>query len=415
MNLMLRMIGCWCLLVACAESTDCPHQRDTPSDLRDADASTPQASELTRVHVRLPEDSLELLRSNVDPELELLVDVEVDGVLYDDVELELHGGHSRKLPKKSYRLKFNGLPFSYWGEKTSQPVKRLVFQASWIDPTFLRNHLTFEMIRAQGGLAPRTAWAQLQFNDEPPSLYLIIERIHRPFLEHHGLNPDGTTYKASTHQANWADKANPLEGYELKINEDNPTDDLEALLEALSTTPESYEAFQETIEPVLNLDDFMRYQRVHSYVMDRDAFTKNYYLYHNPLAAPGTLADQFRIISWDADATWGISWDGSRISEPVLSWYSDETKPDHFSSRLLAIPEYREQYLEAYHDMLATETSPEAIESAIDEVVEVVGPFARADLEQWQPEVCFDTEIEALRLWAQERHTTMKTVIEDLE
>lgn len=355
--------------------------------------------------------------------IEIEVAVDFAGIHYDDVEMELHGGFARTVAKKSYRLEFEGagLPFPFDGEDDPDAQRHIVLQASWIDPTWLRNDLTFAAIRALGGLAPRTGHAVVYINDERHGLYQIIERVDRRFLEHHGLDEDANIYKAVDHRANWAAKTNPLDGYEHKVNEDNPTSDLGPFLDVLTSTPANAERFAEAVEPALHLDDWFTYQLVHSYALDQDAFTKNYYLYHDLDALPGAPRARFRIISWDADATWGQDWDGTSL--PIDRWagrglgigVGEWHGRDSFSPRILGIAAYRERYIERALAALDGPIAAAALDARATRRGAAIAAAARDDLARWQPELDFDLELTRLREALVTRHTALRARIEELE
>jgi len=369
-------------------------------------------------------DALDALDAHTDEasaiEIEALVDY--DGVRYEDVEMELHGGFARTVAKKSYRLEFesDGIPCAFDGEADPDRQRHLVLQASWIDPTFLRNDLTFAAIRAVGGLAPRTGYAWVDINGEPWGLYLVIERIDRRFLERHALDDDANLYKAVNHHANWVAKVDPLAGFEHKVNEDNPTDDLGPFLTILTTTPTTAEAFEREVEPVLHLDDWTAYQVVHALALDQDAFTKNYYLYHDLEAAPGTPRARFRIISWDADATWGRNWNGEPID--VATWPGQGLGVaanawhgrDGFSPRLLSIPHYRDRYLAYAEAALGGPLEAEVLDDRAARRGADIAAAARADLARWQPELDFDAELVTLRAAIDRRHADLRHRVHEL-
>lgn len=367
---------------------------------------------LTALHAHLAEPDA----------VEIDVTVDVAGVRYEDVEMELHGGFARTVAKKSYRLEFDGdgVPFAFDGEADPDPQRHLVLQASWIDPTWLRNDLTFAAIRALGGLAPRTSHAVVYLNGERLGLYLIIERVDRRYLERHALDEDANLYKAVDHRANWVAKPHPLDGFEHKVNEDNPTDDLGPFLDALTSTPADPERFEEAVEPVLHLDDWFTYQLVHSYALDQDAFTKNYYLYHDLDAPDGAPTARFRIISWDADATWGQDWDGATLA--IDSWAGrglgigvDEWHGrDGFSPRILGISGYRDRYLDRGVAALTGPIDAATLDARAVRRADSIAEAARDDLARWQPERDFDAELTRLRDAISTRHAALLDRIRDL-
>lgn len=373
---------------------------------------------LTVIDIRADPRALdELHRRTAEHEaIEIDASVTIDGRRWEAVALELHGGLARTAPKKSYRLTFpdeDRVAWAFDGEPAPDLQRRLVLQASWIDPTWLRNDLTFAAARELGGLAPRTGFAVVYLGGKRHGLYTVIERVDRPLLRRLGLAPHGNVYKASDHRADWVAKANPLDGYEQKINEDNPTDDLGPLLDTLTHTPLNAGAFHDAVEPLLHLDDWMTYQLVHTYALNQDAFTKNYYLHHDLDAPPDSVRPTWRLISWDADATWGLSWDGAAI--PPDAWPGEGAGTswtpwhgrDGFSPRILAIPFYRADYLARFADALDGPLAPAALDARVARRGAEIADAARDDLARWQPARDFDQELARLREAVATRHRVM--------
>ena len=355
-------------------------------------------NDLTQIHERF------------DEEITINVQVSWKGRSWSDVKLELHGGFARTVPKKSYRLVFpddDELTGDVFGDGDTEEQRRLVLQASWIDQTFMRNKLTMDLVRELGGLAPRVGFVILEMNGQWLGLYQAIERIDRPYLNRHHLDKDGNLYKAESHWANWQAKEDPLAGYDVQEGKENPHEDLGELLDALSFTPAEFEAFESEVAPRLNLEDFMTWQTVHTLAMNADTFTKNYYLYHDIDAHPGTKKARFRVISWDADATWGNSWDGAVLEPDLASWHGS----DAFSPRLFSVPEYKASYVQSYQDALDGSLSSGVIDLRIAATESLISQAAQADLEHWGRDGSFDEELNRLKGAVTERVTTMKQAL----
>jgi spore coat protein CotH len=349
---------------------------------------------------------------NADPlgSVEIPVDLVLDGQHLPGAAIELHGGYARTVPKKSYRLRFadDAVPLPLF-DGTVEEHKRVVLQAAYIDPTFLRNAVMFELVRAAGGLAPRLEFARVYVNGERLGLFQMIERIDKHWLRRHGLPDDpATLYKAEGNAADWGPAADPMEGLEQEVGE--PSDDLAQLLAAVNHAPLSTEGFAAEVEPVLDVDDVLIYQRIHTLAMDRDAYSKNYYLYHDLAADPDSPEARFRLVTWDADATFCQRWDGVPLPPDGTTddrWHGW----DVLSGRLFAIPSYQGVYVSDYRTALDGELATAAILERIDRLAALIGPEARLDLARWQPELDWDTELARLRACVAARNARMRTIL----
>ncbi len=367
------------------------------------------------IEFTVPDDALAALDAPADALEEPRVHAEVEMLnrRWADVRLQLHGATARLHPKRSYRLTFpdDDEPLVPWFDGPPDRHRRLVLHASWIDPTFLRNALTMDRARALGTLAPRVTHAWLRINGRDQGLYVVIERIDRPFLRRHGLDPDGQVLKAVDHRADWAAKPYPLLGFEAKVNPLASPAALGTLLTALSHTPPSAQAFEAQVTPRLELGEFMGWQLVHTFADNRDTFSKNYYLYHDASAPPGDPRARFRVISWDADATFGLTWNGTPVEPAGDRWHGT----DAFVPRLLSIPTYRDAYLARFGAALDGVLSTTALAHDVALAAARIGPAARQDQRLWLRDGAFDVEVARLLAVIEARHTQLRQLLEGLK
>lgn len=342
--------------------------------------------------VWLDADELQALHEDIDTRREIPAIVTLDGETYDGVELELHGGTARTFEKKSYRVRFpeQRPRFDFFADGSDERVERLVLQASWIDPTFVRAKLAFDSLRELGALAPRTSHARLYINGEFAGLYIVIERVDEHFLSRHGLSREGNLYKAESIRATFEVHADPLRGFSERTHEDGSADDLADLFRAVADTELSYEAFQREIASRLSLSDFDLWQQVMGHALNLDSFWKNYYLYRDPRALEPARAQVFRVIHWDADATFGLWWDGSRYERPDEVWLYNELNV--LAPRLYAIPEYRTPYLRRYQELLDEELSTATLQRRAEALLYPLADDIRADAARWERTTSFDDE-----------------------
>ncbi len=374
---------------------------------------------VSEIDIQLDPEVFERLkeRTREDEAIEVYVSVRIDDYHFEKVQMELHGGTARDWPKRSYRLKFHSLNRPAVCFFSSQPElhRRLVLMGSSNDRTFMRNKLTMDLVRALGGIAPRVGYTFVKVNSAIQGLYTVIERIDREFLIRNGLHPSRNVYKAVTHAANFQLKNNRPGGYERKINRFDTTEDLAELIEILTNTPASYEKFSQYVEPVLDLNQYMLWQMVHTFAMDRDSFNKNYYLYHQRQLKSDELPFRFGLISWDADSTWGNNWQGEIRLPDSTAWHGNE-----FSERLFSIPEYRLRYLQSYRDAMESILSVDQILKRVTITRDEIAEAARQDLYMWHRGIRagdlrfgFDAEFARLLANIRIRHHLMTTAISE--
>ncbi len=374
----------------------------------DAEVDRPEAIPFAVVDLYVDGDASDfeyLYAHPQDHAVEIDVEVRVDDRRYRDVEMEVHGGLARTFPKLSFRLRFHEddpletVAFS----ETPERHRRVVLQASWIDPTYTRNCATLDLVREHGGLAPRCQYANLWLNETYHGFYALIERVDEEYLTRQGFDRDGLLLKAESHHANWGDKSDPLEGFSQKGNDHAPSDALGELLGALTWTATDFDSFEAHVVTRLDLDDFLAWQTVHTLADNRDTFTKNYYLYYDW----AVLASRFRIVTWDADATWGMNWDGVPVDPETSRWHGT----DRFSPRLFSIPEYRDPYLAAYADYLADPDRIDWLWSNLAERRARIAAHAARDLEAWDRGIDFDPAYDAFETAVETRFDVMTLAV----
>jgi hypothetical protein len=162
-------------------------------------------------------------------------------------------------------------------------LKKLTLNNAVQDPSFLHEHLAYEMFRRVGLPAPQTAHALVTFNGEPFGLYVVKESVDGEFLDRNfgGQNDQGNLYEGPCcHDF----VINP-ENIELKDewSEMRSRQDLLELARLIADTPDS--EWEVVLGARLDLDNL-----IDSYALDAvtDHFDdyffngNNYYLYHHP-------------------------------------------------------------------------------------------------------------------------------------
>jgi hypothetical protein len=96
-------------------------------------------------------------------------------------------GHSaRHHPKKSFNIRFSEEQELFGNDD------RLNLNASYTDPSMIREKLAWDMFHEIGHVAPRSTFFNLYINDHYEGLYRHVDRVDNVLLRRNGLNPDGT-------------------------------------------------------------------------------------------------------------------------------------------------------------------------------------------------------------------------------
>lgn len=112
------------------------------------------------------------------------VEAEIDGIPYADIGLKLKGSASYDT--------MDGKPAFLVDLNVWEPDNRFrglrafkLHNGKVLDPTRVRDHLSYKLAREAGLMSPRVGWAQVYCNGIDYGLYVIVERHDEAFIEYH--------------------------------------------------------------------------------------------------------------------------------------------------------------------------------------------------------------------------------------
>ncbi len=198
--------------------------------------------------------------------------------------------------------------------------------AAW-DRSFLSEQLVYEVYRAAGIPAARTALARVSVNGETFGLYVMRETYDKRWLEQYFVDPDGNLYESPG--------GGPDTSLELRTNKsEGDTSDLAAVAAVVATA--SDENYRAEIEQLVDVDQLLTYWAIEAltahwdgYVYDlsvpgrvptatqplANPWPNNFYAYHDPETG------KFVLIPHGADLALGLgAWTTYDVvpSTPVL-------------------------------------------------------------------------------------------------
>lgn len=246
-----------------------------------------------------------------------------DGQVFEGVGVRTKGGcgSSRTLDEKaSLKIDLSWDDPSVEGcpeERRLFGQKTFTFNNGVQDRSAAHERLGYELYRAAGVPAPRTATVQLVVNGEPSGVFTIVETFSRRMLSRFYANNDGMMYEG----AYWCDLVpenvpvsdDEFSCFALEFEPDvcdaalpdGPADpeDWELLRELTSdiAAVSAGESFYPEIEAVFDMDEFLSMWAVDSVIAHWDAYSftiiNNYRVYHDP------LSDRWSVSPWGIDQT----------------------------------------------------------------------------------------------------------------
>ena len=323
-------------------------------------------TEVRRVDLLVSQQNWDQLWADPIAKVRVNADVIVFGERFNDVSLRMRGHFSLSEAgaKKPWAIDFD----AYAEGQEYHNLKQLLFTNNIGDASMLQATLAFDMMRFAGVPASHInfveIWVDITDDNAAPlylGVYNMIERVDRKFLGNRfgQDNDDGNLYQA-THALRgpmdlvyYGDRIedyptqNGLYSFGKETNEEEADySDIIQLCYVIDgvdyATPED---FAQALEPVFNVDGFLRYMAVVITLSNWDIYPytgNNYFLYHNP----GT--GQFEWIPWDL--SWGL---GERTDQPLFELSGHRLSPyAPLYERVFAVERYRRQFA-AYVDLLS--------------------------------------------------------------
>jgi spore coat protein H len=242
-------------------------------------------------------------------------DMVVNGVEIRDIGLRYKGNFSflSSSAAAPFRANLKVKTDLFDGKSSWDGVETLNFHAGVLDPSLMREALGYALFRAAGVPSSRTAYAEITFNipglhtNARGGVYLLIENINKQFLKRAlppgtGLlfKPEGTRGGITSRGESWSQY---LPTYrpdrEATLQEQKRTMEFANLISQPDVA-----LFRSRIGTYLDVDQFLRYVAVNSFLLNWDSYltgNHNYYFYLDP------KDDKFRFIPWDLDLSAGYS------------------------------------------------------------------------------------------------------------
>jgi hypothetical protein len=269
--------------------------------------------------------------------------------------------------KKPLKLDFN----DFIEDAEYDDLKSLNLQNAFMDPSILRDVLSYKILRDFGVPAPRTAHARIYINDDYWGLYVVVESVNKTFLKEHYGNNDGNLYKAGFTSLQYFGQSQDAyyKDFELKTNEtENDWSGLVQFLKLVNTTPDA--TFRDSLTKRLDLESYMKSMAVDVTINNWDGHFdhgRNFYLYDNPEDG------KIHWIPWDYNLAFANpDWYSYDIALAVLR--SNPGYDKILPKRVLENDALKEQYLEyaceLHHDVFTLEKLVPFIQAKRDLIVD---------------------------------------------
>jgi len=311
---------------------------------------------LTKIELTIASEHLGTLNSMVYARREAPARIEIAGAAR-KIFVRYSGQTSLGQLKKSYTIEFvDG--------KLFRGHREYAVSAQNGDPTKLHPALGFHAFRQAGLLASDAEPAAVYLNGDYQGLYYLIEPIDADFFKIRNQRL-GSLYEAFNGQYDgahfsFAGGYDVRLGFESKGEREGFYGDLERLIQTLDDSrPENLAA---RIEPLLDVENYLRYLAVSVLFHNWDGYFNNFRLHFD---AP---FGKFQIIPWDLDN--------------ILEFYEGRSRlegANELSAKLLEVPAYRQRYKQILLQLMDEKLAVASLDALIDETAAKIARAFAAD------------------------------------
>lgn len=352
-------------------------------------------TDIPSYHLKITEHHLRRLADNERIELKVPATLTVMDRSV-PVALSYRGAHTRKFAKKSFQMEL-------LSDQLSPTEREIHLNAEFVDPSLMRNKLSFDFFSDIGALAPKAQHILLYLNGTCAGIYLKLESVDEQFLRNRHLG-NGPIYYAINSNANFSlfspktqeVKESLEDGYYRKCGAEDDDAFLRELVYTTITTPQSQ--FEEEISKILEIDNYLRWLAGAVCTQNFDGFIHNYALYRNEETG------RFSIIPWDYDATWGRNVNGNVLSHTSIPIDGFNT----LTARLLDVPNLRKQYCLILEEILNTTFTPAAMKPKIMSMHQLLRPYLPLDPYKREQMESFDAEPAFILSFIQNRNDYLR-------
>ncbi len=320
-------------------------------------------------------------------EMRVPCDIVWDGIKLPNAGIKKKGGIgsvAKIAMKTGWSIKFD----EFVAGQTFHDLDKILLNNAKQDPSFLNEHLGYEISRLAGIIAPRTAHAAVTFNGTSYGVYVIAEAFDRDFLRRNfgEMNDSGNLYEGPVR----VDFVTNQMGVELKdeILEKRSRADLVALAAAIARPIDP--TWTANVRTLIDLDGFITYYAIESCLAHWDGYSwnqNNYYLYNDPARG------KFVMMPHGMDQLWQMG----RVDDPFL------TPKGFLSLRVRAIPELDRQLHDTVAKVAREAYDVPALMARIDRVSATLTASTRMDARTRSDIAQFDRMVAAKRTAIQQR------------
>lgn len=247
------------------------------------------AAELRDYYITVDPGDLEEILANPYEDIYIDCVFAYEGFIWEDARIRLRGESSREYPKKSYKINFDA-------DNRFGARDKINLISCWTDPSFIREHLSYDAYARAGLPASRTWFARFFVNGVYFGLFLDVEQVDEHFLDYTDLPDDGTLFKASEAGALLTAYEDIEALWEQETNASLGFDSLIALREWIDECPSK--RFERLLERKFDPEELARVIALNALIGNQSTYYHNYYLLQDSYGD-----GKWTYLPWDMDRT----------------------------------------------------------------------------------------------------------------
>lgn len=333
------------------------------SCLNKADSNLPEhINGVSIIYLECNPDSLEYIYKNFKSNHYIPVTVQSEGKKWGNVKMRVRGDSSRKLAKKSLKLKFPK------GKSFLNGSRKVNLNAEWYDESYLSQTLSSHLMRVNGVYCFNTEHKAVYLNGSFYGIYVMIDNVDKHFLKQNGIKNPVSLYKATKDGASCNSVNETKKLWEQKIDDKNQEKkDLEKLIAEINNLKieDAYTYYQNTFD----YDNLITTIALNILTSNKSTYYHNYYLLNNysnkkwymlPWDMDKTIAKNLSKIHY-AKSTWSEGYNSNLADNPIPEFiFTNEKMRNDLHSKINALckTNFNNDYLDPIIDSLTNKLNP---------------------------------------------------------
>ena len=373
------------------------------------------AAQIKTIELTFPQTNYwTLLTQNYQSHTDLPATMLVDGITYDSVGVRFKGQTSYSQvqgQKKSFNISLDYVH----NKQDIDGYQTLNLNNAFQDASFMREFYFFTNAKRHNPEA-KVAYTWLKINGQDWGLYPNVQQLNKDYLAEWFLSNNGTNWRADKPNGStgggsggpqWGDGTAALNYlgndttlfktyYTLKSSTKlQPWNDLVTTTNALANVTANN--YQTTLAPVLDIDRALWHLATETAYSDDDSYIykgkMDYYAYYEietgrmtPLEYDGNSVMKSNASNWDP------FYNGNKVNYPLMY-------------KLYAIPALRQRYLAHLRTIIAEQFDSNSADAFITQYQTLIDSFVNADPKKLYTYANFNSEIDVLKTFIQNRRT----------